>query len=122
MDPQHKALTIRYIDSIKPPQLPIRCVDYPDGVVEGLKLRVTFRGVESWALRYRVGTRKPRIKLGRYPRITLERARKRARVALAKVDRDGIRLPSGRPGLKPLVGCQPRLRRLPGSSLPISVW
>jgi integrase len=86
MDPQNRSLTIRYIDSIKPPQLPIRRIEYPDGVVEGLRLRVTFRGVKSWTLRYRVGTRRPQLKLGRYPRVTLEKARRRARIALAKVD------------------------------------
>ena len=60
----------------------IRRVEYPDGSVEGLMLRVTFRGVKSWALRYRLGKRKPRILLGRYSRIGLERARRRARIAL----------------------------------------
>jgi integrase len=81
-----KALTARSIDSLKPPQLPLRRLECPDGSVEGLILRVTFRGVKSWALRYRLGKRRPSIKLGRYPRITLERARRRARIVLAKVD------------------------------------
>lgn len=58
-----------------------------DDHVPGLALRVTPSGVKSWSLRYRVGGQQmPRLTLGQYPTITLERARKNAQRELRAVD------------------------------------
>jgi integrase len=57
--------------------------DYFDEKVSGLALRVS-AGAKSWSLMYKVGGRKVRITLGRYPTMSLGAARTRA--LEAKVD------------------------------------
>jgi integrase len=57
-----------------------------DDHVPGLSLRVTPTGIKSWSLRYRVGGQQmPRLTLGRYPAVTLEKARKQALRAMGRV-------------------------------------
>jgi integrase len=58
-------------------------VEIPDAVLPGLYLIVQPSGVKSWAVRYRVGRRSRKLTLaGRYPAVTLAKARQAARTAL----------------------------------------
>src|SRR5262245_16073131 len=59
------------------------------GGVSGLHLQVQDSGARSWILRVVVGDRRPDIGLGRYPDVTLEQARDRARTAREQI-RDGV--------------------------------
>jgi integrase len=61
-------------------------VEIADAVVPGLYLVVQPTGVKSWAVRYRVGRRTRKLTLpGRYPVVSLAKAREAARLALASV-------------------------------------
>jgi integrase len=60
--------------------------EIPDAVVPGLYLVVQPTGVKSWAVRYRVGKRTRKLTLqGRYPVLSLVKARDAARTALGSV-------------------------------------
>jgi integrase len=65
-----------------------RRYDLPDGPggVPGLMLRVSERGVKTFALRFRLRDEQPRMTLGKHPGMTLAGARTAARDALALVD------------------------------------
>src|SRR5262245_6317999 len=80
-------LTDRRIATLRPD--PTRRLEVNDDKVPGLALRITSGGIKSWAVRYRLeGGRKGRLRrltLGTYPTVTLEKARKAARVALGHV-------------------------------------
>ena len=61
-------------------------VEIPDAIVPGLYLIVQPTGVKSWAVRYRVGERTRKLTLpGRYPVLSLAKARDAARTALESV-------------------------------------
>jgi integrase len=61
-------------------------VEIPDAIVPGLYLVVQPTGVKSWAIRYRVGARTRKLTLpGRYPVLSLGKARDAARTALGSV-------------------------------------
>ena len=61
-------------------------LEIPDAVVPGLYLMVQPTGVKSWAVRYRVGARTRKLTLsGRYPVLSLAKAREAARMALESV-------------------------------------
>jgi integrase len=61
-------------------------VEIADAVVPGLYLIVQPTGVKSWAVRHRVGKRTRKLTLqGRYPVVSLAKARTDARAALEKV-------------------------------------
>jgi integrase len=61
-------------------------VEIPDAVVPGLYLIVQPTGVKSWAVRYRVGERTRKLTVpGRYPALSLGKARDAARAALESV-------------------------------------
>lgn len=70
-------------------------VEVADTIVRELRMRVSDRGAKSWSVLYRVagfapgGLRGPmkRLTLGSYPLVTLEKAREKAREALAAADR-----------------------------------
>lgn len=76
-------LTDRTIKALKPAA---RRLDVYDDKIAGLALRVTPTGIKSWSLRYRAGGLMPRLTLGQYPTVTLEKARKKAQEALRAVD------------------------------------
>ncbi len=57
----------------------------PDGKVPGFGLRVTANGVKSFYLAYRFAGRSRRMNLGRYPVITLQKARNKALMALVEI-------------------------------------
>jgi len=62
--------------------------DFWDALTPGLVLRVSGTGrTRTWFVRYRVGGRRRRLKLGRFPRLSLADARAAAREALAAADR-----------------------------------
>jgi integrase len=61
-------------------------VEIPDAVVPGLYLIVQPTGVKSWAVRYRMGDRTRKLTLeGRYPVLSLAKARGAARTALESI-------------------------------------
>ncbi len=61
-------------------------VEIADAVLPGLYLIVQPTGVKSWAVRYRVGERTRKLTLpGRYPVLSLAKAREAARTALESV-------------------------------------
>ena len=61
-------------------------IEIADAVLPGLYLIVQPTGVKSWAVRYRVGRRTRKLTLpGRYPVLTLAKAREAARTALQSV-------------------------------------
>jgi integrase len=58
-------------------------VEIPDAVLPGLYLIVQPTGAKSWAVRYRIGRRTRKLTLaGRYPVLSLSKAREAARAAL----------------------------------------
>jgi hypothetical protein len=71
------------VRNIKPPESGV--AQYPDGKIKGMGLRVTANGVKSFYLAYRVGGRPQRLNLGRYPVVTLAKARAKAHAALATI-------------------------------------
>jgi integrase len=88
-----KRLTDKYLKSLKPPASGRLAIS--DAAVEGLWLRITARGAQSWLVRCRVKGQKKQQKgavLGPYPEIPLAKARRRAAeiVAAAKGGRDLI--------------------------------
>lgn len=70
------ALNARSVATLKP--APGRRVEVFDEEVTGLTLRVTPDGVKSWSLLYRHNGRKRRFTLGRYPDLSLAKARQTA--------------------------------------------
>jgi integrase len=77
------ALTDRVVQQTKAKDARI---EIPDAVVPGLYLIVQPTGVKSWAVRYRVGPRTRKLTLpGRYPVVSLAKARAATRTALESV-------------------------------------
>lgn len=68
-----KNLTARFCDSVK---VDIR-TDFQDEAIRGLSLRVSESGLKTWNVVFvrQSDDTKQRVKLGRYPEITLEKAR-----------------------------------------------
>lgn len=64
---------------------PGRRVELHDGKVPGLSLRITTAGVKSWSFIFRQHGKRSRITLGRYPALTLEKAREKATEAQGRV-------------------------------------
>ena len=76
-------LTDRVVQQAKPDRAR---VEIADAVVPGLYLIVQPTGLKSWAVRYRVGDRTRKLTLpGRYPVLSLAKARDAARTALGSV-------------------------------------
>ena len=79
-----RRLTERFIQSVKPPEKDK--VDHFDVVVTGLALRVSYGGGKSWVVLYRSPVERDkrghgklrRMTLGKYPAISLEKARELA--------------------------------------------
>jgi integrase len=65
-------------------------LEVADELVSGLRLRVSPTGVKSWCVWFRSKAGKPeRFTLGAYPKLTLSKARKRAKDKLAEVQLGG---------------------------------
>lgn len=81
-----KALTDKTIQALKPRK---GVYDVHDMHCPGLTVRVFESGLRSFALRYRYGTKRRRYGLGRYPVVSLVKAREKAIEALRQVE-EGI--------------------------------
>jgi integrase len=87
-----KKLTDRYVDAVKPPAT--GRVEIVDTGAPGLVLRITAKGVKSWAIRYSPkGGQQQRASFGTYPAIKLSAARERAK-DIAAAAAKGIDLPA----------------------------
>src|SRR5215510_2798358 len=75
-----KNLTVRFIDSIKPPAT--GRVEFFDKSTKGFGLRVSATGRMTWIVLYRHLGTKRRMTLGTYPTVTLAYARETAGDAL----------------------------------------
>src|SRR5215217_5808283 len=80
------SLTSKLVDNAPLPR-DRKSVEYFDHRMLGLVLRVSARGTKSWNAIYRNQGRARRLTIGRYPIITLDDARARAREALCAVSR-----------------------------------
>lgn len=78
-----KALTDKTIQALKPRK---GVYDVHDMHCPGLTVRVFESGLRSFALRYRYGTKQRRYGLGRYPVVSLVKAREKAIEALRQVE------------------------------------
>lgn len=76
-------LTKRLIDSLR---VDDKDLVFWDSELPGFGVRVLASGVKSFVIQYRAEGRSRRLTIGRYGRLTLEQARKRARVKLGEVD------------------------------------
>ena len=82
-----RKLTVRYIDSLRPPAT--GRTTYWDEGTPGFGLRVTAAGSKSWVLVYRRGGAWRRWTLGNYPKLPLATARERAWGALKEIGSGG---------------------------------
>lgn len=80
------ALTVRDVESARPKDSAYRL---HDARVPGLSLRVLPSGVKSWAVTW---ARNRDLAIGKYPIVTLEAARAKARAILAEADQHGAPL------------------------------
>jgi len=78
--------TDRMIAGLKPKRL---MIEYWDAKTPGFGLRVSPEGKKTWFVMYRLAGVRRRLRLGHYPTVSLEAARKNAREALLRVT-DGI--------------------------------
>jgi integrase len=69
-------ITNAVLDRLKPPA--VGQVDYFDSAYPGLALRITAKGVKSWTYFGRVHGKIKRATLGRYPDLSLAKARRKA--------------------------------------------
>ena len=81
-----RELTEALLDGLQAPA--IGRLEILDSRVEGLMLRVTANDVRTWTVRGRLpdGTRK-RVTLGKYPELSISKARRAARQALGDIER-----------------------------------
>lgn len=86
-----KALTAASVEKLKPDDAPYRI---PDTRAQGLAIRIAANGTKSWDLAFKItGTGKVRrVSLGKFPAVTIEEARRRARelVEAAQKGRDKL--------------------------------
>jgi integrase len=75
-------LTARFVETIKAKG---SRQEYRDREAKGLVLRVTPRGVKTWAVLYSYGRRKRRLTLGEFPALKVAKARELALDAIARV-------------------------------------
>lgn len=80
------ALTVREVESARPKDTAYRL---HDARVPGLSLRVLPSGVKSWSVTW---ARNRESAIGKYPIVTVEAARTKARALLAEVDQHGAPL------------------------------
>jgi hypothetical protein len=75
-------LTDRKIDSLKPGT---DIVEWWDKKVPGFGIRVSPKGKKTWFVMYRFAGLRRRLRCGRYPAVSLEKARQKAKQALLDV-------------------------------------
>lgn len=71
-----KVLNARSVSAIRPD--PTRRIEVPDAAFPGLYLVVQPSGVRSWAYRYRADGRTRKLTIGRFPALSLAKAREEA--------------------------------------------
>lgn len=74
-------LTVRFVEAIKPPTT-VAQEDYWDEGLTGFGVRVSKEGKKSWFVKYRLGSRRPRVTFGVYPILGLADARRQAQAIL----------------------------------------
>ncbi len=79
-----EVLTARKVASLKP--RPPTQYDVWDTKTIGLGIRVNPNGTKTWNVRFRVGRLQRRMKIGRFPNLSLADARREAKAALREVD------------------------------------
>lgn len=87
------ALTVQMVEAAKPQ---VSAYRLHDAKIPGLSLRVLPSGVKSWSVTW---TRNRELAIGKYPTVTLEAARARARRKLTEADEHGapLQLLKGKP-------------------------
>lgn len=75
-------LTDRKIDSLKPGK---EIVEWWDKKVPGFGIRVSPKGKKTWFVMYRFAGLRRRLRCGRYPAVSLDKARQKAKQALLDV-------------------------------------
>lgn len=85
--PQMK-LTAAAVEKLKPPEKPLKQIDYWDKDLHCFGLRISYGGTKTWVITSRVmregeWTKPQRMAIGRYPAMSLAEARERAKTALA---------------------------------------
>ncbi len=71
------------IPALKPPAKGM--VSYRDTKEDGLSAYVTAKGIVTFFVRKRIAGRDERMTIGRFPEVTIEQARKRARVLKGEI-------------------------------------
>ena len=81
---RRRGLTKRHLDGLKPKA---KRFEERDEATDGLVIRVTANGVKTWSVLYRSPAtgRQVRMTIGRYPAVSLERARAKARSVRGQV-------------------------------------
>jgi hypothetical protein len=101
-------LTDRKIANLKPGNEP---VEWRNESTPGFGIRVSPKGKKTWFVMYRIAGIRRRHTFGRYPEVTLESARKKARKVLSDVSdgkiqpkkkRSGSAIKKGKTGCKDL--------------------
>jgi integrase len=80
--------TARSIAALRPPDAGQR--DVWDPSLPGFGIRVSYGGRRVWVVRYRINGRQRRFTIGKYPDLSLAKARKKGRTALSGVTTSGI--------------------------------
>ncbi len=75
-------LTDKKVASLRPKS---ELVEYWDAKTPGFGIRVSPRGMKTWFVMFRIAGIRRRLKLGRYPAVSLVDARKNANAALSSV-------------------------------------
>jgi len=75
-------LTDRKIDSLKPGK---KIVEWWDKKVQGIGIRVSPKGKKTWFVMYRFAGLRRRLRCGRYPAVSLDKARQKAKQAVLDV-------------------------------------
>jgi integrase len=85
-DKKRELKTIKNLRDIRRIKPDLQQVDYSDQVEQGLFLRVTSKDVRTWVYRRKINGKSERIKLGHFPRMTIEQARNAAAAQRIAVD------------------------------------
>jgi hypothetical protein len=86
-----RTLDAKFVEALKPPESGVK--EYWDAATPGFGLRVfapsakASKGTKSWCLMTRIRRKQKRIKLGRYPAVSLKDARQKASNFRDAVDR-----------------------------------